>query len=126
MTDHSNLPWRAAKGGFLMAPDGPNREVQVGKIGDFSDKELLRFNRDRWQDDLELIVKAVNNHDALTEMVKLQGQEIGITRERDEALTEALEKIAAMDPFGVRADDLGRAARVAREALGSVGGPVRD
>jgi hypothetical protein len=38
-------------------------------------------------------------------------------------LVAALEEIAAMDPKGVRADDLGRAARIAREALGSVGTP---
>lgn len=36
--------------------------------------------------------------------------------ERD-ALVKALEEIAVMDPFGIRADDLGRAARIAREAL---------
>jgi hypothetical protein len=34
---------------------------------------------------------------------------------------EALEKIAAMDRLGARADDLGRAARTAREALVDVG-----
>jgi hypothetical protein len=56
----------------------------------------------------------------LTELAKLQGQEIRITRERDEALVEALQKIAGMDPWGVRADDLGRAARIAREALAVV------
>lgn len=34
-----------------------------------------------------------------------------------DALVKALEEIAAMDPKGIRADDLGRAARIAREAL---------
>jgi hypothetical protein len=38
-----------------------------------------------------------------------------------ERLRMALERISAMDPWGNRADDLGRAARVAREALGDVG-----
>jgi hypothetical protein len=33
------------------------------------------------------------------------------------ALVKALEQIAAMDPKGIRADDLGRAARTANEAL---------
>jgi len=33
------------------------------------------------------------------------------------ALTFALQKIAAMDPWGNRADDLGRAARIARDAI---------
>ena len=41
--------------------------------------------------------------------------------ERDD-LVKALEQIAAMDPWGKRADDLGRAARVARDALVAVGG----
>ena len=34
-----------------------------------------------------------------------------------DALVKALEVITAMDPKGIRADDLGRAARIAREAL---------
>lgn len=34
-----------------------------------------------------------------------------------DALVKALEDIAAMDPKGIRADDLGRAARTASEAL---------
>jgi hypothetical protein len=37
------------------------------------------------------------------------------------ALLHALEQIAHMDPFHSRADDLGRAARIAREALGTAG-----
>jgi len=63
MTEHSPLPWRAANGGFLLAPDG-SREVQVAKVGDFFDKALLPFNKERWQADLELIVKAVNSYAA--------------------------------------------------------------
>lgn len=40
-----------------------------------------------------------------------------------DALLKALEDITAMDPKGIRADDLGRAARIAREAVrGHVGG----
>jgi hypothetical protein len=35
-------------------------------------------------------------------------------------LRAVLEQIATMDPWGVRADDLGRAARIAREAIGPV------
>lgn len=65
MAEHSELPWRGAKGGYIYAKDGPNHEVQVGKIGDFYDKEIAPFNRDRWQADVDLIVKAVNNHGAL-------------------------------------------------------------
>lgn len=33
-------------------------------------------------------------------------------------LRKALEKIAAMDPKGIRADDLGQAARIAADQLG--------
>jgi hypothetical protein len=35
-------------------------------------------------------------------------------------LVKALEQIAAMDPKGIRADDLGRAARTANEALSAL------
>lgn len=34
---------------------------------------------------------------------------------------DALEQITFMDPFGLRGDDLGRAAGIARQALGSCG-----
>ena len=74
-TAHTPLPWRASKCGYLMGSDnevrqfGP-REVQVGKIGDFFDKELLPFNRDRWQADLEFIVRACNSHQALVDAVR--------------------------------------------------------
>lgn len=63
-------PWRAGKGGYLLAPDGPSREVQVAKIGDFYDMELLPFNRARWQADLDLIVEAVNSYDAAQERIR--------------------------------------------------------
>jgi hypothetical protein len=66
MTKHTNLPWRAARGGYIMAAD-ENSEVVVGKIGAFHDKEMAPFNRERWQADLELIVKACN---ALPDLVK--------------------------------------------------------
>ena len=62
-------PWRASKCGYLMGSDGEGpfgkREVQVAQVGNFFDKELLPFNEDRWQADLELIVRAVNSHDDL-------------------------------------------------------------
>ena len=35
-----------------------------------------------------------------------------------DVMLQALEQIAAMDPKGIRADDLGRAARIASEILG--------
>lgn len=62
---HSPLPWRPTRAGYLMAPDGPKHEVQVAQIGNFFDKQLLPFNRDRWQADLDLIVEAVNSHATL-------------------------------------------------------------
>jgi hypothetical protein len=34
-----------------------------------------------------------------------------------DALVKAMDEIAAMDPNGIRADDLGRAARIATDAL---------
>lgn len=61
---NSPLPWRADKSGFILAPDG-SREVQVAKVGDFFDKELLPFNRKRWEADRDLIVEAVNNYESL-------------------------------------------------------------
>lgn len=70
-------PWRLVpKVGYIMGRDfdtdgsevnclGQNREVQVGTVGNYADKELLRFNKTRWDSDAALIVSAVNNHDAL-------------------------------------------------------------
>jgi hypothetical protein len=57
----------------------------------------------------------------LTEMAKLQGQEIGITRERDEALEKALHEIIEADSHA----DLppGQCGSIAIKALGLVGGP---
>jgi hypothetical protein len=69
MGEHTNLPWRAAKGGFLMAPDGKH-EVQIGKIGAFHDKEIAPFNKERWQADLDIIVKAVNSHEAMVKTLE--------------------------------------------------------
>jgi hypothetical protein len=40
-------------------------------------------------------------------------------------LVKALERIAALDPQRIRADDLGRAAHIAHEALSLVGIPDR-
>ena len=62
---HSPLPWRGDKAGFITAPDTPRHDVQVAKVGNFFDKELLPFNRERWQADIDLIVEAVNSHAAL-------------------------------------------------------------
>ena len=68
-TAHSELPWRGGKMGYVYAKDG-RYEVQVGKIGDFADKEIAKFNRDRWQADVDLIVKAVNSYDKMRELLE--------------------------------------------------------
>lgn len=103
MTDHTPTPWRHANtiyvgdNGCPAIVDHLNLVI-CDMLDDGRDDEECRANA-------ALIVKAVNNH---------------------EALVKALQNIAAMDPKGIRADDLGHAARIARKALaGVVGGPAR-
>lgn len=48
------------------------------------------------------------------------------TNERLKVAIKALQDIAAMDPKGIRADDLGRAARIASEGIQSVVGQQQD
>lgn len=63
-TKHSELPWRH-RVGRIIAPDtsgGRPSTVHVGLIGAFDDKELLRFNKERWIADCDLICIAVNAH----------------------------------------------------------------
>jgi hypothetical protein len=67
----------------------------------------------------------------MTEIERLQDAKrraLAIADERAKEnvqLRSALEKIAAMDPKGIRADDLGRAARIAREAIDPVSGAAK-
>lgn len=64
MTDYSELkakaeaatpgPWRGYKNsGYVYGPD-----VVVAKCGEFKDKELLRFNKERWGNDTAYIAAA--------------------------------------------------------------------
>jgi hypothetical protein len=57
-------PWRFDRFGYVLAPDG-RMEVQVAKVGDFHDKELLPFNKDRWTADARLIAQAPQMREAL-------------------------------------------------------------
>ena len=52
-------PWRVVgkASGYIMAPDGPS-VVQVGTVGAYRDKELLPFNKERWDADGHLIAAA--------------------------------------------------------------------
>jgi hypothetical protein len=72
-------------------------------------------------DDLERLENAAANMRA--RLARLEGR---IRRLKDApprraTLHTALQQIADMDPNGIRADDLGRAARTAREALSANG-----
>lgn len=92
---HTPLPWRASNCGYLMGSDGVGpfgkREVQVGTIGAFSDEELLPFNQERWQADLEFIVQAVNSHDALVKALDaIRRLECGPLRLARDIATDAL------------------------------------
>jgi hypothetical protein len=55
-------------------------------------------------------------------MSKLMSNLDGSKDAKIAALVKALEAISAMDPKGIRADDLGRAARIAAEALAVTNG----
>lgn len=63
MTKHTPRPWRFLTNvGYVMGSDGTGpfgpREVQVGTVGDYRDKELLPFNKDRWDADGRLVAAA--------------------------------------------------------------------
>lgn len=108
-TGHTPLPWRAATCGYLMGSDGTGpfgpKEVQVGAIGDFFTKDLLPYNRERWQADLELIVDAVNSHASLK--ARIEALE-GALRECIKAF-ELVERPRRVDPdYGSEVNALGR------------------
>jgi hypothetical protein len=117
MSAHTPTPWRASKCGFLMGSDGVGRygprEVQVGKIGDFFDKELLPFNRDRWQADLELIVEAVNSHASLKARIE----------ELEAALREMVYETTHLSALE---DDGSHKCRISKGALGLARAALRS
>lgn len=91
MAEHTPTPWRAIE------PDNSNYLLEIVGTNVRGNEELVCRPPGRKRNaNAAFIVKACNSHDALV---------------------KALEEIAAMDPKGIRADDLGRAARIAREAL---------
>jgi hypothetical protein len=63
---HTPTPWRVAgkASGYIMGTDGTGW-VQVAVVGAYHDKEIRPFNKDRWDADAALIVKAVNAFDPL-------------------------------------------------------------
>lgn len=108
MSEHTPTPWiyRPCKHddwGWIRRTreDGqPGDLVASARSGQYESEEALDQHRrdktDPYGANAAFIVKACN---AYADLVK------------------ALEKIADMDPHGIRADDLGRAARVAHEAI---------
>jgi hypothetical protein len=73
MTERKSTPtpWRVAgkASGYIMGTDGTGW-VQVAVVGAYHDKEIRPFNKDRWDADAALIVKAANNHHALVSVVR--------------------------------------------------------
>jgi hypothetical protein len=61
---HTPGPWRYVKNTGVVTSD----ECHIGYIGDFKDKELLRFNKDRWEADARLIAAAPELLEALEDV----------------------------------------------------------
>ena len=71
--------------------------------------------------ELGISYRTVEKHmqNAMVKMgARTQQQAVLMWDRRRTGLRTALQQIANMDPKGLRADDLGRAARIARDALG--------
>lgn len=67
---HTPGPWRVIRNtGIIAAAD-----CHVAKVGDFADKQLLPFNRKRWEADAALIASAPSLASAASGMLgKLEG-----------------------------------------------------
>ena len=63
---HSPSPWRRAgeNSGHIWAPDGDG-VVQVAIVGAYSSRDILSFNRERWDADARLISAAPEMLEAL-------------------------------------------------------------
>ena len=68
MSRHTEGPWRAAPAGRVFAPDG-EWWLQVCKVGEFDDPEMLMHGKSRWEADARLIAAAPEMLEALEKMV---------------------------------------------------------
>lgn len=66
---HTPGPWRYTGHGYVNASD-----CRICQVGDFEDKELLPFNRKRWEADSRLIAAAPDLLEALKVIVDLPFQ----------------------------------------------------
>ena len=51
--EHTKGPWRVTALGHITS-----KECRVATVGDYTDKELLKFNKKRWDADARLIAAA--------------------------------------------------------------------
>jgi hypothetical protein len=96
---HTPTPWRVAgkASGYIMGTDGTGW-VQVAVVGAYHDKEIRPFNKDRWDADAALIVRAVNAFDPLVSALE---QAVTLFEGDDECQTPG--KDACMWLFDARA-----------------------
>lgn len=71
---HTPGPWRVAgKASGHITYAGTDRDigsVQIATVGAYRDKELLPFNRDRWDADARLIAAAPDLYEALSPVLR--------------------------------------------------------
>ena len=95
---HSPSPWRRAgeNSGHIWAPDGDG-VVQVAIVGAYSSRDMLSFNKERWDADARLISAAPEMLEALAATVMIlekMYQSPGLLRAEQEVLTMARDAIA--------------------------------
>ena len=88
---HSPSPWRRAgeNSGHIWAPDGDG-VVQVAIVGAYSSRDILSFNRERWDADARLIAAAPEMLAALervAEWAEHTGNDIADAKDAVERLT---------------------------------------
>lgn len=67
---HTPGPWRFLERCGIITSD----TAQIGKIGDWSNKELLRFSAERWKADASLIAAAPELLEALKLLLDAYGE----------------------------------------------------